>query len=333
MTVGSDLITQYSYAYGEPLSRGVLRHCNEDFVVVEELGFEPEGDGEHVYLDVTKNGENTGWVASQIASFAGVRENDVGYCGRKDRHAVTRQWFSVYLPTAAQPDWHRLEAQSSGAKINLHRIVRGTRKLRRGQHSANHFEIVLRQFRCENPDRLEKLLHCICQDGVPNYFGEQRFGRNGNNLLQAAELLNRGKPLQKKHHKGMVVSAARSYLFNLVLHQRVSGNTWCSGLDGDVDSDLGPTGPLWGRGRSLVTAATAELESSALEPLSTWCQALEHVGLSQERRALVSRPVGFDWEHEEGALRLRFSLPPGQFATSVLREFVVLESAQLRPGA
>lgn len=313
-------------AYGALNARAAFRSVPEDFQVIEELGFEPSGEGEHAYLFIEKRGENTAWLAEQIARLANVKPMDIGYCGRKDRHAVTRQWFSVYLPKRQQdiePDWTRLNSDS----IQILTVSRHARKLRKGEHLANHFKIRLRDFETDSLEIFVSKLEQVFSQGVPNYFGEQRFGHNANNLYEAQALLVDGKSYRDKQKRGLILSAARSYLFNLVLAERVRMGSWNHTIEGDLNSV--PSGPLWGRGRALVSGELMALESQVLSAWADWCHGLEHMGLQQERRALVLRPNAcrYEWK-EPQQLELTFTLETGAFATSLLQELVELENQQ-----
>lgn len=322
---------RFPFAHGEPSAQANFRTECEDFVVNEVLGFTPAGEGEHVLLEILKRDDNTPWIAKQIARLAGVQQMDVGYCGLKDRRAVTRQWFSVYLPAQTPINWTELNSDN----CQVLNQTRHTRKLRRGEHQANQFIIRLRDCR-GNQDQIAERLRAIGELGVPNYFGEQRFGRTASNLLAVDELLQnaqaararKGKGGRRKPAgggpKGMVLSAARSWLFNLVLAERVRKQCWRTTMAGEPDNL--PTGPLWGRGRTASTDALLALETQQLAAWSDWCDGLEHAGLSQERRPLVLEPSAFSWRWEADDLVLNFTLPPGQFATSVLREVCRLHS-------
>jgi tRNA pseudouridine13 synthase len=310
----------FPYAYGSPVSSGGFRQQAEDFQVDEELGYEPDGAGEHVYLHIRKRGENTAWVAEQIARLAKVKVSDIGYGGRKDRHAVTTQWFSVYFPKGQEPDWQLLNSDT----VQLLMVARHSHKLRRGEHQRNHFIIRLRNV--DNPLEVEQRLQKISEAGVPNYFGEQRFGRQGNNLAQAQSLLVEGINIRDKQKRGLILSAARSYLFNQVLARRVEQGNWRQCLSGDFAEE--PSGPLWGRGRSPVSAETLAVEQEVLAQWSEWCNALEHVGLNQDRRVLGLQAENIDWKWLDTDLELSFALGGGEFATAVLREVMLLRTAE-----
>ena len=212
-------------AHGSPLFTAQIRRHPEDFQVTEELGWEFSGDGEHDYLYLEKTGANSQWVAKQLAQFANVPLKDVGFAGLKDRHAVTRQWFSV--PRWNTPDWSLLEV----AGVRVASCERHLRKLRRGAHRSNTFAIVLR---CSEPLDREAITHRICllsAQGVPNYYGEQRFGRNGGNLRLANDWAN-GQRLPGEK-RSMAISTMRSYHFNNLLSDRVAQSTWNTLMLGD----------------------------------------------------------------------------------------------------
>lgn len=309
----------FPLAHGALTASGEFRRLAEDFQVDEVLGYEPAGEGEHVFLHILKRGENTAWVAQKIAQFAGVKELDVGYGGRKDRHAVTTQWFSVYLPKApADLDWSALNTDS----VHLLSSSRHTHKLRRGEHQCNQFVIRLRDMRVEDKAAFELKIAQVFSQGVPNYFGEQRFGHGGNNLHLANLVLVERKPVRDKQKRGLMLSAARSYLFNQVVAARVQANTWKTLLAGEPEAE--PSGPLWGRGRSAASAACLQAEQEALSPWEAWCYALEHQGLQQERRPLCLQPSGAGWHWDGDDLVLNFTLGAGEFATAVLRELAEL---------
>ena len=148
---------EFPRAYGAVTASAIFRAQPEDFQVDEDLGYVPSGVGEHVFLHICKRGENTAWVAGRIAELANVNVTDIGYCGRKDRHAVTAQWFSVYLPKAPEPDWALLNTDS----IQLLSASRHQTKLRRGEHQQNNFVIRLRDVQTENRAQLEIKIDAI----------------------------------------------------------------------------------------------------------------------------------------------------------------------------
>ncbi|HWP94317.1 MAG TPA: tRNA pseudouridine(13) synthase TruD [Gammaproteobacteria bacterium] len=329
-------------AWGMPPVRGLLRAHPEDFNVEEVIDFTPEGRGEHVLLHVRKRGLNTEQVARRIARVAGVPRSEVSYAGLKDRHAVTTQWFSVRLGGASEPDWRAIEDEA----CQLIETWRHTRKLRRGALAANRFRIVVRALEGDF-ETLDALIATIARHGVPNYFGEQRFGRSGRNIERALALFRGESAPRDRTVRGLALSAARSALFNVVLARRVKENTWRSVLPGEavildgsrsfficekVDApiltrlaagDVHPSGPLHGAGESPVRGTVLALERQALAPFAELCAGLERAGLEQERRALRLLPRRFEATREHDLLMLDFELPAGAYATAVLRELVL----------
>lgn len=336
----------WAFAQGLPTAKGRIRVEPEDFRVDETLGFFPDGEGAHRWLWVEKRGCNTEWVARQLARVADVHPRDVGFAGLKDRHAVTRQWFSVPLPAAQQPDWAALEAEG----IRVLEAVAHSRKLRRGTLQGNRF--ALRISRVEGDrDEVERRLERIRSEGVPNYFGPQRFGREMGNLTLALELFRGEVRLRNRNRRSLALSAARSWLFNELLSRRVARGDWNRLLPGDVAAlsgsnsvfkvgapddelmqrlragDIHPTGPLWGRGELMSQGDCRELETAVADAWPELAAGLEEAGLRQERRPLRLLPGELEWCWDSGDLNVQMVLPAGAYATTVLREALVAEDA------
>ncbi len=334
-------------AHGAAVTGAQIRCRDDDFFVEELPGFEPSGAGEHLLLTVEKRGMNTAFAAKTLAQWAGVAESAIGYAGMKDRHAVTRQRFSVWLPKKCAPDLTTLESD----ELRVLEHAWHSRKLPRGALAGNRFVLVLREIDGVR-DAIEARLRAMAALGVPNYFGEQRFGRGGNNVSQAVAMFA-GRRV-KREERGMLLSAARSELFNRVLAARVVAGNWNQALAGDVwmldgshsvfgpealtpqlqsrleAFDIHPTAPLWGAGELRSDAAARELELTALQgdTATRLRTGLEQTGLRQERRALRLRPNQLQWRWcDDGALELEFTLPPGAYATTLLRELGVIEDA------
>ena len=326
------------FGHGSPPARGTLRAVPEDFRVEEDLGFEPSGSGEHVLLQIRKREENTERVAKTIGRLADVRPVAVGFAGLKDRNAVTTQWFSVHLPGRTEPDWGALNSE----RVEVMAVERHHRKLRRGALRGNHFVLTVRSVAGE-VDAVDERLRQIQKLGVPAYFGVQRFGRDGDNVAQAMAMF--GGRRVSRHQRGLLLSAARSELFNRVLAERVRRNAWDRLLPGDVamldgshsvfplpavdeslqarceQLDVHPTGPLWGRGALPTSDDVMALESEVLGEHEVLRQGLEAAGLEQQRRALRHPVRELHWQWLDGeTVQLRFFLDRGNYATSVLRE-------------
>ncbi len=326
------------YAYGTPPLAAQLRSSPEDFLVEEILGYEADGEGEHALLWVEKRGANTDWVARELARFAGVPPLAVGYAGLKDRHAVTRQAFTVQLAGKPDPDWHAFPH----AEVKVLAAARHKRKLKRGALRGNRFVLVLRQVEGDRA-QAEEVLSRIAARGVPNYFGEQRFGRGGGNVEQARAMFA-GRRVDRDK-RSFLLSAARSHLFNEVLAARVERDAWDSPLDGEIWSlagtrswfgpepfdaaladrlargDIHPSGPLWGQGETPARGEAAELETAIAQANADLVEGLAAARMDQERRPLRLMPQQLRWRWlESDALELAFELPAGAYATVVVRE-------------
>lgn len=332
----------FSYAYGKPLASAAMRSTAEDFQVDELLDIPLSGSGEHHWLHIQKRDTNTEWLARQLARLAGVVARDVGYAGMKDRIAVTTQWFSVRLPGKFDPDWHAIESDN----IKLLSFGRNSAKLRRGAHNGNAFIITLRNVEGDR-DTIDQRLSQIKLNGVPNYFGEQRFGHGGRNVSNGVALLKGDIKVKDRHKRSLYLSAVRSYLFNLILSARVADGSWQQLLQGEAvilsgsnshfsadivddelngrlaERDIHPSAPLWGRGRSASASTAFEYEQRVLAPYQEILEKMEHIGLDQSRRSLRSSVPDLSWIWgADNRLMLRFELPVGTFATSLLREVV-----------
>ena len=330
--------------YGAALGRGEIRREPEDFLVEEDLGFLPAGTGQHVLLKIRKRDANTQWVTRELARICRSRPMDVGYAGLKDRRAVAIQWFTV--PKSAQSLDAWLAVKTS--EFDVLEAHAHTRKLPRGALAGNKFIIRIRDFAVDDNSFAERI-RVIGEQGVPNYFGSQRFGREGSNLARIDAGLSALRPAER----GFVLSAARSLIFNALLAARVAESSWerleigdLANLDGrgsifDVDQidetlsersrrlEIHPTGPLWGRGPLPSKGRIATLEGEIAAQLPNAMDLVQHAGMEQERRSLRVAVRDLSWEREANdAVVVRFRLARGSFATTVLREIVDLDGDQ-----
>ena len=328
-------------AFGAPLGRGRLRVEPEDFTVEEDLGFAPSGTGAHVLVRVRKRGANTEWIAREIAKAAGCRGHDVGFAGLKDRHAVTTQWFSVPSPRGAAYVGDMVTALSGlkGAEFEVLEAHPHGKKLPRGALAGNRFVIRVRDVAVDD-DAIGRRIEAIARNGLPNFFGPQRFGREGANLRKISPDLSEVNPRERTY----VLSAARSLVFNAVLAERVADGSWCQLEAGDVANldgtgsvfaveavddllrdrvaalDVHPTGPMWGQGELLSRGRVQELERRIAATLPEPCEMVIAAGMNQERRGLRLGVRELAWSRDGADVVVRFWLTKGSFATTVLRE-------------
>ncbi|MBL4762102.1 MAG: tRNA pseudouridine(13) synthase TruD [Gammaproteobacteria bacterium] len=326
---------------------GDIKTLAEDFVVAEELSFALDGSGDHLYLHIKKTGENTNWVAGQLAKQFNLKNKDVGYAGLKDRHAVTTQWFSILMPPKHEVEIPKIFSDN----VECLEVKRHRKKLKKGSIKNNKFSLVVRHVKAK--ESLEKALTAVQKQGFPNYFGPQRFGRGFNNLVEAEKLFTNKQRRVPRSKQGIYLSAARSYIFNQILKQRVIDNSWNQCVEGDVmmlngsrsifvpetyddvlqqrvrDMDIHPTAALWGKGELLSSADIKTLEQSKADANEVLKTGLETAGLNQERRALRVFPENFTWSWvDETTLALEFALPSGCYATSLLDAVLQVNDVQ-----
>ena len=322
------------YLYGKPEATADFKCLPEDFIVDEVLGIDLTGKGEHVCLHIIKKQINTLDVAKKIGKLAGTHVKNVSYAGLKDRHGVCSQWFSVPVPIKTEIDFKALNDDY----IFVANQVRHNRKLRIGCHSGNRFTIKLRNI--SKPLDVLSRINAVRQ-GVPNYFGEQRFGHDAHNLT-LAERMFAGEHIRDRKLRSMVISAARSHIFNQIVSMRVKehglAKTWhreiflLNGSNAFFEADISDenisrlvsgdiclSAPLVGKGEKGLI----DQEKHFLKEFSAWHHGLADLGLKNERRALRLIPADLNVKTlSKESIELSFALPKGTFATAILRELV-----------
>ena len=325
-----------------PKQTALLKAECADFVVKEQLGYDMSGDGEFVAVKVRKTDCNTLFVGEQLAKFAGISARNMSYAGLKDRKAVTEQWFSLQMPGQPTPDFSQFSLEG----VEILDVTRHQRKIRIGSLQGNHFEILLRN--AEETDELKVRLDFLAKNGFPNYFTEQRFGRDGNNLTQALRWANGEIKVKDRHKRSFYLSAARSEIFNLIVSKRMELDLAQQILVGDVlqlngshswfvvneSEDLAQLQQRLAQQDVLLTAPLiGEEEKSAVDfehEIFAQHQALfalmRQERMKAARRPILMQPQQFQWQFEPNGLRLQFDLPAGSYATALIRELVNVEN-------
>ncbi|WP_336219764.1 tRNA pseudouridine(13) synthase TruD [Citrobacter amalonaticus] len=331
-----------TWLLGKPQSRGLLKANPEDFVVVEDLGFEPDGEGEHVLVRILKNGCNTRFVADALAKFLKIHAREVSFAGQKDKHAVTEQWLCARVPGKEMPDLSAFQLE--GCKVLEY--ARHKRKLRLGALKGNAFTLVLREV--SHREDVESRLQAIAVSGVPNYFGAQRFGIGGSNLQGALRWAESNAPVRDRNKRSFWLSAARSALFNQIVSERLKKTDFNQVVDGDalqlagrgswfvatqeelaelqrrVDAkELMITASLPGSGEWGTQRDALAFEQSAIAEETALQSLLLREKVDAARRAMLLYPQQLSWNWwDDVTVELRFWLPAGSFATSVVRELI-----------
>lgn len=331
-----------TYLHGKPQGFGLLKASPEDFVVVEDLGFEPDGEGEHILVRILKNGCNTRFVADALAKFLKIHAREVSFAGQKDKHAVTEQWLCARVPGKEIPDLSAFQLE--GCKVLEY--ARHKRKLRLGALKGNAFTLVLREV--SHRDEVESRLHAISTGGVPNYFGAQRFGIGGSNLQGALRWAQSDTPVRDRNKRSFWLSAARSALFNQIVSQRLKKTDFNQVVDGDAlqlagrgswfvatqeelvelqrrvdEKELMVTASLPGSGEWGTQRDALAFEQSAIAEETALQSLLLREKVEASRRAMLLYPQQLSWNWwDDVTVELRFWLPAGSFATSVVRELI-----------
>ncbi|MDH5751218.1 MAG: tRNA pseudouridine(13) synthase TruD [Deltaproteobacteria bacterium] len=331
---------------------GRIKSAPQDFIVEEMPLYQPVGSGEHLYLFIEKTGLSTEGVAEHLGRALGIRSRDIGFAGRKDSEAVSRQWFSAHLPE--DPDENRLQTD----RIRVLRLSRHANKLRPGHLSGNRFEITIRG--AARPADFQTALEKLHNAGFPNYFGGQRLGVANHNALQGRRIISQAReghtPRGNMGRNRFFVNAYQSDLFNRVLALRLGRlESLETMLSGDLavlhrngaffpvspeeldecraraaSGEISPSGPLFGYKTPLAGGIAGDMETQVLQQEGLSVDDFRFGGKRHaakgERRALraFARDIRHQWlpEGDKFLLMMEFTLAKGVFATSMLREIM-----------
>ncbi len=337
----SDILSSLAYLNGKPTAQGKLKLKPEHFQVYEDLGFDFTGEGEHLMVRIRKTGENTSFVANELAKACGVKSKDVSWAGLKDRHAVTEQWLSVHLPKGETPDFTEFLAQYPSIEIVA--TARHNKKLRPGDLVGNEFVVTMAEVTdvAEVVTRLEN----IAQTGVPNYFGSQRFGHDGNNVTEARRWGRENVRTRNQNKRSLYLSAARSWIFNAIVSARIEQGVFAQAVEGDLlqagrdllpveQANIADMSEKIMAGEYLITAALAgdnalptqakalELEQPQLDAEPDLMALIRGNRMRHDRREIALKPQNLTWSVEDNDITLRFALDAGCFATAIVRELI-----------
>lgn len=321
-----------------PALGGRIKESPEHFIVEEIPLYEAAGDGPHLYLTLKRQGLTTRQVVDQLAGRYDQPAGAIGYAGLKDKEAVTIQTFS--LPVSLSEEEAR--SKSLGAPWEVVGIQRHRNKLKVGHLLGNRFTIILSGTE-KGLAEARAIGDCLKTRGLPNYFGGQRFGKDGDNAEEGLKLLKKGRPGRGWKDK-FLLSALQSLAFNHYLALRINEGLFEKVLTGDVckkyatgglfvsedgetetqrlqAGELSYTGPIWGSKVKAAEGPAAELEAGALAGLDLTPEIMAGAGVGDRRLGRLLLP---DLQVEEGGdgLVFTFALPKGAYATSVMREFI-----------
>ncbi|MDD9177944.1 MULTISPECIES: tRNA pseudouridine(13) synthase TruD [Aliivibrio] len=337
----SDIMSTFSWLYGKPVATGKLKQLPEHFIVKEVLGFTFTGKGEHLMVKIRKTGENTKYVANELAKFCGVKSKDISWAGLKDRHAITEQWLSVHLPKSDHLKFALFEATHPGVEIL--EMTRHNKKLRPGDLLGNSFQLIATEV-SDMEDVLARL-EKVKLTGVPNYFGAQRFGHEGNNVTEARRWGRENVRTRDNTKRSFYLSAARSWIFNHIVSQRITEGYFTQPVDGDIlldengrtvnenvtseeniqkvqNGDWSISAALAGDNQLPTSETALTLEQPQLDAEPDLMALIRGNRMRHERRAVELHPENLSWSAEGDTLTLNFSLTSGSFATVIMRELL-----------
>lgn len=330
------------FLLGKPQQAGRLKAEFADFIVKEELGYSLAGEGEFVAVKVRKTNANTVFVGEKLAEFAGISAKNMSYAGLKDRHAITEQWFCLHLAGKATPDFSQFQLDD----VEILEITRHNRKIRVGSLDGNHFELLLRDV--VESDELTLRLDRLQAVGFPNYFTEQRFGRDGYNLTQAQRWAAGEIQVNDRKKRSFYLSAARSEIFNLIVSDRIAAGLVGQVLEHDIvqlagsnswfvaqANELEELNKRLDSGDILLTAAligensleqtASERERAIVAEQTLLLNLMKKARMNAARRAMLCKPENLRWQFEPEGLRLQFFLPAGSYATGLVRELMTIK--------
>ena len=334
---------QLAYPYGVAECSGRIKQVPSDFKVSEQLGFSPTGAGEHLFLFIRKTGLTTQQLITQLSEQLAIAPRLIGYSGLKDKQAVTEQWISVHLPGCKKTPVITETEQFQVLSSDWH-----DKKLRVGAHRSNRFDIVIRQL-SGDCSALQQRMERIRQSGFANYFGEQRFGVQQDNVEQALRILNnrhKNKRLSR-HKKSLFLSALRSELYNQILSSRIAQGHWMQPLAGDVfmlagtqsvfsdeltdelcrrytELDLHSAVSLYGAGDSRLQGQAQAIEAEVLNAKAALSDTLLQEKLKRACRAnrAIAHHLSYLYEPEKKEIQLQVELDRGVYLTTLLQHFM-----------
>lgn len=316
----------------------------EDFIVTEIPSYPPSGSGEHLFIEVEKTGCTTLDIVGELAKQLGVSKSDVGFAGMKDKFAVARQWFSIPVPMQSEPPL----ADIGDARFKVLSSKRHPHKLRRGHQKGNRFCITVRDVSSSGFESARAAFEALCSRGIPNLFGNQRFGRDGDNADRALRFLRgQEKAPRDRRTRSLLTSSLQSTVFNLTLKLRMDAGLFTTALLGDImqkhdtkglfeveDAEneqprldalqISPTGPMHGKKMRQARGRARAFEEEALRIVGLTEE--EAVRLGPGTRRVFRHPMGDSAQLTQptsDTFVLNVELPSGAYATVVLEHLGV----------
>lgn len=333
----SFLASPFVFPYGKPEISGRLKQSIDDFQVFESLGFEPSGEGEHLYLYIEKRDTTTDIVSQNLARHFDIKPYHISHSGIKDAKAITRQWFSVHLPKQKE-----LPAVPESDDFKVLEQMWSSKKLKKGVHKGNFFKIKIASV-SGDIEQAKQQIEQVKHSGFANYFGEQRFGKGKKNVANAMNAFTYDKKLSRSK-KSLYLSSLRSHLFNETLVSRLNHIEWDQQAEGDCfmlqgtrstfsepitaeikqryqDGDIHPIIHLMGEGEWLNSSRALEIEQKVIDQHTDILDVLVAQGLKKDKRPIRQLVSDLTYQFNEHDLELSFYLPKGCYATTMIQHF------------
>lgn len=321
---------------------GAIKAEPEHFQVEEILPYAPCGEGEHCYITLRRKLWNTADVAAALGKCFRLKSADIGWGGRKDKQAVTIQTFSLLMPLNMSLE--EVRSRLSELPFEILAIERHRNKIKTGHVAGNRFRILVTGTIPDGLDRARAIAAVLKQRGVPNFFGEQRFGIDMANLNRAMKMAAGQQPVRSKRDD-LMVSALQSALFNIWLTRRMARGQAGEIISGDVaqKTDTGGmfvvedladaqdrfaqgaiayTGPIFGFKMKAAETLAAEYEQEILNDFDLHTEVFKRLKAPGSRRTALLNLDDLAIEPDEAGLWFSFTLPTGAYATTVMREFL-----------
>jgi len=327
---------------------GIIKAKAEHFQVNEVPAYLPSGEGEHLFVNITKTGITTKDVQKALAGLYDIPPRDVEFAGIKDKHAITSQYFSIWL--SENQDKERIYELEKELPVKINSMDFHNRKIKSGHLKGNVFRIKITETDIpleEAEERAKNIIEVIHKKGLPNYYGQQRFGMHGDNAERGLKILKGEEKIKNKWLRRFLLSSYQSYLFNYYMKKRIENKLFDKMLTGDVakkqdtggvfivddkeaeqkrldNKEISFTGPIFGKKMKQAVDEAGEFENAILSENDVTPEEFRNAKLTGSRRAGIILP-DIDLVREEDGLVLTFFLPKGAFATVVLREIMKSE--------
>ncbi|MFP3951152.1 MAG: tRNA pseudouridine(13) synthase TruD [Candidatus Bathyarchaeia archaeon] len=327
---------------------GRIKARPECFIVEEIPSYKPLGRGKHLYISITKELMTTRELQERLARLFNRHPSHIGLSGLKDKHARTTQTFSLHMGLNG-PEFMdeaiKIIEERLPVKVNwagLH-----PSKLRRGHLEGNRFEIIITEIdgdRSEAVERSKDVADRLLTRGVPNFYGTQRTGNNGDNIVKGFQIISGERRIGDKWLRRFLISSYLSHLCNQYLKRRIElglfdrllrgdltmkhdtgGVFWVKELDKEQkryeEKEISFTAPIYGSKMRWARRKSSELEEKILDESGITLRQLDELKVRGTRRLGRLIPEVKVQQHPKG-VKLSFDLPKGAYATVVLREFI-----------